>query len=142
MKKIIEDLPDINRRIKNIIDTDFNGNVLRFSKHIGLSSSSKINRLFNKDKRSGNYPDVTTDIILLISNALGCSTDSIIKGSENEHEKHVNNITIDASRHRIDGEHNVIAKDSSVNDMNNFMEIIKVQQEQINKLLEKQLNNG
>ena len=36
-KKDLDGLPDINFRIKKIIDEQFNGNVRKFSKHLGLN---------------------------------------------------------------------------------------------------------
>lgn len=137
----IDELPYANRQIKNIIDKDFNGNVLKFSKYIGLNSSSKINRLFNKDKRSNNYPDVTIDVILLICNAIGCTTDSLLIDKSTKIEKHINNITIDAKKQTIKGNKNIIGDSNKVSDnektIEGFMEIIRIQQEQISKLMSK-----
>ena len=48
MTETNNELPEINKRIRDIIDNNFNGNVLKFSKYIGLNSSSKINRLFTQ----------------------------------------------------------------------------------------------
>ena len=119
-KKDLVGLPDINFRIKKIIDDQFNGNVRKFSKHIGLNDSSRINRLFNKDTRYNNYPSPSLDIIVLISRALNCSTDYLI----NSEEKKVNN--------------NIISDDSDVNiqkDASEYLEIIRKQQNQIDELI-------
>ena len=95
MKYSLNELPDINRRVKMIIDDKFGGNVRRFSLTLGLPDSSKINRLFNKDKRTGLFPLPSCEIVLLISNFTGYSTDWILKGIDNSgEERHINNIAI------------------------------------------------
>ena len=119
-KKDLVGLPDINFHIKKIIDEQFNGNVRKFSKHIGLNDSSRINRLFNKDTRYNNYPSPSLDVIVLISRALNCSTDYLINGEE----KKDNN--------------NIISDDSDVNiqkDASEYLEIIRKQQNQIDELI-------
>lgn len=117
-RKDLDGLPDINFRIKKIIDEQFNGNVRKFSKHIGLNDSSRINRLFNKDTRYNNYPSPSLDIIVLISRALNCSTDYLINGEEKKD--------------------NIISDDSDVNiqkDASEYLEIIRKQQNQIDELI-------
>lgn len=61
-------LPDINFRVKTLIDYYTNGSVKRFSELIKLSSSQKLNRIFNIDKRNGEYPEVSSDILISIAN--------------------------------------------------------------------------
>ena len=117
-RKDLDGLPDINFRIKKIIDEQFNGNVRKFSKHIGLNDSSRINRLFNKDTRYNNYPSPSLDVIVLISRALNCSTDYLINGEEKKP--------------------NIISDDSDVNiqkDASEYLEIIRKQQNQIDELI-------
>lgn len=149
MKKALNDLPDINRRVKKIIDTERNGNVRRFSLDMGLSDSSKINRLFNKDKRTDEYPLPSTDIVLLIKIVYGYSPNWILCGigeeKINDVEKHVNNI--DITRNEINGDNNNvvgngntntnISSSPKTNDSTQLIDIIKIQQEQINKLISK-----
>lgn len=135
MKQNIEELPDINRRIQDIINDRFNGNVRKFSMCMGLPDSSKVNRLFNKDKRSGEYPMPSSEIVLLISNTFGYTTDYILKGVSTE-EKHVNNINI--NNDSITGDNNTMIGDGN-KDVNNgnkeMFDIIKEQQRQITELL-------
>jgi len=57
-----ERLPNATRKLKQLIDNEFNGNVSEFSKHIGFSQQV-INRLFNIDKRSGKYPTISARIM-------------------------------------------------------------------------------
>lgn len=47
-----------------------NGSVKRFSEMIHLSSSQKLNRVFNLDRRNNEYPEVSSDILLSIATCL------------------------------------------------------------------------
>ncbi len=53
-------------RIKQLIDLQTNGSVKKFSEKIGISQQ-KLNRLFNRDTRTGKYPTVPLDIITNIT---------------------------------------------------------------------------
>lgn len=61
-------LPALNERIKMLINHYASGSVKLFSEYIKLSSSQKLNRIFNIDKRNGDYPEASTDILLSIAN--------------------------------------------------------------------------
>lgn len=138
MENNYEQLPEVTRRIKDIINTKFDGNVSKFCSHMGLLNSSKINRLFKKDKRNNEYPIPSTDILTLISNAFGYSLDYLVKGEDTS--KHVNNINIDGNKIN-NGDNNVIGDISSSTDTSSYIEIIQRQQEQINNLIQL-LSNG
>lgn len=58
--------PDINMRIKLLIDFYCNGNVNQFVKNLSGISQQKLNRLFNIDIRTKKYPLATTDVIVAI----------------------------------------------------------------------------
>lgn len=60
-------LPADNQRIKEVIELYCDGNELLFSKEIGISQP-RINRLFNKDPRSGRYPAPSFEIVQAIIN--------------------------------------------------------------------------
>ena len=64
----IKHLPAVNERVKQLVDLYANGSVKRFSEMIHLSSSQKLNRVFNLDKRNNEYPEVSSDILLSIAN--------------------------------------------------------------------------
>lgn len=64
----IKHLPAVNERVKRLVDLYANGSVKRFSEMIHLSSSQKLNRVFNLDKRNNEYPEVSSDILLSIAN--------------------------------------------------------------------------
>ncbi len=59
-------IPDINLRVRQIIDLKTNGNVKKFAESINIKQQS-INRLFNIDTRTGKYPIVTTEILVAIT---------------------------------------------------------------------------
>ena len=61
-------LPAVNERVKQLVDFYANGSVKRFSEMIHLSSSQKLNRVFNLDRRNNEYPEVSSDILLSIAN--------------------------------------------------------------------------
>lgn len=129
------ELPEITQRILELIDGKFDGNVLQFSLALGLSNSSKINRLFLKDKRNNNYPMPSTDIVILISNAFDVSADWLLKGVDVKNQnKHVNTINIGSTK--INGNKNITnSHDVKTSDSDGLITTIKEQQEQINKLL-------
>lgn len=60
------ELPELNKRIKKIIDNQTNGIVKKFAEIVNLPQQT-INRLFIIDKRTGKYPVATTDILQKIS---------------------------------------------------------------------------
>jgi hypothetical protein len=59
-------IPDINQRVRQIIDLQTGGNVKKFAESINIKQQS-INRLFNIDTRTGKYPIVTTEILVAIT---------------------------------------------------------------------------
>ncbi|MEG1499392.1 MAG: hypothetical protein RR333_08245 [Bacteroidales bacterium] len=61
-------LPPINHRIQKLIKLYAKGSVKKFSEIIGLSSSQKLNRIFNIDIRNQQYPIASIDIITAIAN--------------------------------------------------------------------------
>jgi len=60
------EIPEINQRIRQIIDFKTNGNVKKFSDLISISQQT-LNRLFNLDTRTNKYPVATTDILTSIT---------------------------------------------------------------------------
>lgn len=63
------EIPDINNRIRQLVDYYANGKVIRFSDLIGVKQQT-INRLFNLDTRTGKYPVATTEILVAITEML------------------------------------------------------------------------
>jgi len=62
----MDELPNINKRIKILIETYSGGNVAEFVKLSGISSHQVLNRIFNKDSRSGKYPNPSGHILTCI----------------------------------------------------------------------------
>lgn len=62
------ELPIINKRIQSLIESRANGSVRKFAQLVGISSSQKLNRIFNLDKRSGKYPEPSLDMVTSIAN--------------------------------------------------------------------------
>ena len=60
-------IPEINKRIKELINHYTGGRVAPFSELLNGVSQQKLNRLFNIDTRTGKYPLVTTDILVAIT---------------------------------------------------------------------------
>ncbi|MCF6183203.1 MAG: hypothetical protein L3J56_01015 [Bacteroidales bacterium] len=60
-------LPDINKRIKDLIRIKTDGNKTEFGRETGLVQQ-RLTRLFIKDKRTGKYPFAGTDMVIKILN--------------------------------------------------------------------------
>ena len=77
-------LPGINKRVRELIEYYTEGSVMRFSEMIGISSSQKLNRVFNIDKRNGEYPEVSSNILISIANKFrDLNLRWLLTGSEN-----------------------------------------------------------
>lgn len=63
-----KNLPAINMRVRQLIEHYAGGSVKQFSEKIKLASSQKLNRIFNIDKRNGEFPEVSSDILIAIAN--------------------------------------------------------------------------
>ena len=55
-------LPEINGRVKTIIDKYSDGNIAEFARSLNGISQQRLDRLFKKDKRNNKYPSVHTEI--------------------------------------------------------------------------------
>ncbi len=60
------EIPEINKRVLQLIEIYTNRSVKKFAETIGIPQQT-LNRLFNKDTRTGKYPVVTTEILVSIS---------------------------------------------------------------------------
>lgn len=56
------ELPELNKRIKRLIDTYSSGNIADFARSLENISRQRLDRLFKIDTRSNKYPSVHTDI--------------------------------------------------------------------------------
>lgn len=107
----IDKLPLPTRNIKKLIDDNFNGNTRQFCLEMGMKNSSKINRLFKVDKRSGSYPRPSAEVLSMISEKYNVSIDWLMLG------------------------HGQSQEEKLVEENENFRNIIKKQQEQIDYLI-------
>lgn len=115
-------------RLKKLIENTCGGNISKFARELGLTSGSKLNRVFHLDKRSGQYPNISSDLLLRIGERFGNETISWIIDGET---KSVNNINIS----RVNGNNNVTNSENVATINNEYLEIIKRQQEQIDALV-------
>lgn len=74
MKENEEKMPFRNRKLRELIDSQANGNVSEFAIKVGRSQQS-INRLLNVDKRNGKYPTISNDMEADIIKAYGLDED-------------------------------------------------------------------
>lgn len=73
MKKIIpnyENLPEVNKRIYDLIQKESDGVISRFAELIGVSQQV-VDRLFKPDARSGKYPKVSEGIKEALNGVFG-----------------------------------------------------------------------
>ncbi|MDR0692424.1 MAG: hypothetical protein LBF69_05245 [Prevotellaceae bacterium] len=60
-------LPNLNSRVKEIIENLDNGNVAKFAKRLENVSQQRLNRIFNVDTRTNKYPGVPDDLLIDIA---------------------------------------------------------------------------
>lgn len=63
------EIPEINKRIRSLVDLQTDGNVKKFSDLINVPQQN-VNRLFNIDSRTKKYPTATTEILVSITETL------------------------------------------------------------------------
>lgn len=98
-------IPAINQRVKMIIDHYAGGSVKLFSEKIELANSQKLNRIFNVDQRNGEYPIVSSDILIAIANMFSeVDINWILTGKEEmlRNTSLANNSNLDSSIYMID----------------------------------------
>lgn len=65
------EMPNINKRILQLVDYHTGGSVKKFAESIGIPQQT-VNRLFNKDTRTGKYPVATTEVLVSITRKYVC----------------------------------------------------------------------
>lgn len=65
------ELPDINKRILQLVDYYAGRSVKKFAESIGIPQQT-VNRLFNKDTRTGRFPMPTTEVLVSITKKYVC----------------------------------------------------------------------
>lgn len=77
MRKIDKDMPYANRKLVELIELRSDGNVMKFSKMVGLSQQ-RINRLLIRDPRNNTFPKISDDVKTAIMESLGLGMDYFI----------------------------------------------------------------
>lgn len=62
----MSEIPEINNRIKLLVEQFCGGNVQQFVDMVGIKSHQNLNRIFNIDKRSNKYPSPSSEILTCI----------------------------------------------------------------------------
>ncbi len=121
-----EKIPDINLRIRQVIDIYANKSVTKFAKSVNISQQT-LNRLFVIDKRTGKYPLATTDIIKKISELYDINATWILTGNGEMLEK-----SSQTNTQTITGDFNFQTnKSNDINNQNINSELINLLKDQI-----------
>lgn len=70
MKKIDKEMPYANQKLLELVDNHADGRVQKFAKLVGLTQQ-RINRLFNRDPRNGQFPRMTDEIKKVVTEHFG-----------------------------------------------------------------------
>ena len=84
------ELPEINQRIKKLVDKHTNGNAAKFCRLVGISPSYKLTRLFSVEQRNNKFPEPSLDIIKQIASTLDIDVNYLIFGEAKLTENVVN----------------------------------------------------
>lgn len=77
MRKIEKDMPYSNRKLVELIELRAEGNVMKFSKMVGLSQQ-RINRLLIRDPRNNSFPRLSEDVKNAVMESLNLDKDFFI----------------------------------------------------------------
>ena len=77
---LLMELPEINQRIKKLVEKYANDNTAQFCRMVGISPSYKLTRLFSKEKRNGKYPEPSLDVIRQIAANLDLDINYLVFG--------------------------------------------------------------
>lgn len=93
MRKIDKDMPYANRKLLELVDSQADGRVQKFAALIGLSQQ-RINRLFIRDSRNGQFPRMTDEIKAIVTNHFSLSWDYFVEPlDDKEYKQGSDNIT-------------------------------------------------
>lgn len=128
------DFPPITSRIWEIVEKECGGNVNMFVGAIGVENQSKVYRLFKRDKRSGNYPVPSTDIISsIVGRFPEYDANYLISGIHEAPGKTVNNVTVNSNK--TTGNGNIVGDGNTSSVANEqLLELLMKQQKQIEAL--------
>jgi hypothetical protein len=86
------ELPEINQRIKNLIETHADGNTSKFCRLVDITPSYKLTRLFSVEPRNNKYPEPSLDIVKQIAKTLDLDLNYLIFGKTKFSESMVNEV--------------------------------------------------
>ena len=131
------EIPNINKRIRQIIDYYANGVVKKFAENIEMQQQT-LNRLFVIDKRTGKYPIATTDILQKISEMYDCVDVNWLltgRGKMLRNNQKIENITGNANNNLNIGRDNNAGINITSQHVEDFIRITEKNQEQTDRML-------
>jgi len=131
------EIPNINKRIRQIIDYYANGVVKKFAENIEMQQQT-LNRLFVIDKRTGKYPIATTDILQKISEMYDCVDVNWLltgQGKMLRNNQKIENITGNANNNLNIGRDNNAGINITSQHVEDFIRITEKNQEQTDRML-------
>lgn len=84
------ELPEINQRIKKLVEKHANDNSAKFCRMVGITPSYKLTRLFSVETRNNKYPEPSLDVVRQIAKSLEIDLNFLVFG-----EAMTNNIVDD-----------------------------------------------
>lgn len=132
-------IPELNKKIKEVVDFKADGSVNKFSAMIGISQQ-KVNRLFNIDTRTNKYPAVPSDILMSITESfveinaewLLSNRGEMLKKEEGDIKRAPSNqircSNCEVLKERLKEKERIIeVMESSINDKNEIIALLKQQ---------------
>jgi len=84
------ELPEINKRIKQLVEKYAKDNFSEFCRLVEIKPSYKLTRLFSVENRNGKYPEPSLDVIRQISSKLDIDINFLVFGESKYAENIVN----------------------------------------------------
>ncbi|WP_347921955.1 hypothetical protein [Pontimicrobium sp. SW4] len=84
------ELPEINKRIKKLVEKYADDNSSKFCRMVDIKPSYKLTRLFSIENRNGKYPEPSLDIIRQIVSKLDIDINYLVFGESKFTENVVN----------------------------------------------------
>lgn len=84
------ELPEINKRIKKLVEKYAEDNFSKFCRMVDINPSYKLTRLFSIESRNGKYPEPSLDVVRQISSKLDIDINYLVFGESKYAENLVN----------------------------------------------------
>jgi len=82
------ELPEINKRIKKLVEKYAKDNASEFCRIVDISPSYKLTRLFTIEPRNGRYPEPSLDVVRQIASGLDIDLNFLVFG-KSRYAEHV-----------------------------------------------------